>query len=280
MAFTSACALADGLGTNGTLVVTFATSGQSNSLVTKSNGTFLGQNVQFNSLRAQASTGTLNSGLVNSEGTLLSGVTLSWVCHNSIPGTAAACYGENRGGAVTGEKYTTVFGDDIVSGTDIGGCLQGGSSYISLTISGLTAGQTYDLYMLTGRGNPFSGSTTWNAKEDIPNATYTLSGVSGLSATLLGASHTDAHVDGQSLVSYEYNSSSTSTNWALVKWSFTATDTDVTISANNISAQSAKGNINAFALQATTTAPAVPEPATATLSLLALAGLCARRRRK
>lgn len=29
-----------------------------------------------------------------------------------------------------------------------------------------------------------------------------------------------------------------------------------------------------------TAAPAVPEPATATLSLLALAGLCARRRRK
>ncbi len=38
--------------------------------------------------------------------------------------------------------------------------------------------------------------------------------------------------------------------------------------------------LNSLSLTQTSVAPAVPEPATATLSLLALAGLCARRRRK
>lgn len=192
-----------------------------------------------------------------------------------------------RADAAVGADWSTVFGSDIVVGPSASGGYGGvsndrtGASQTSVgtsgtwTLTGLTAGQSYDLYVLTGRGN--------NAATALVDGvvTYTLSGFdesASITGTLLGASSSQSSADGATFVSYEYNAGTSDTNWAMVKWSFTAgTDGSVTITPTG---DGVMANLNALAITATSAAPAVPEPATATLSLLALAGMAARRRRK
>ena len=279
-------AWADDLSVGDTLVVTFSSSSQSETLVTNK-GSFLKNEVRYNALKATAGSGPLSTGLVDTTGTPLSGITLSWgsgkvtsslYAVSSVRNTDPSVRNAGRADYIYKSiymDYTDVFGDDIVTGNDIGAPLQGSNDHIQLTISGLTAGLTYDLYMLTGRGL----NSTTNTSSTKPTATYTLAGATDLTATLLGASDTRPKLAGTSLISYEFNNSTSNIgkHWALVKWSFTADQSSVTIAADEAGA---KGNINAFAISATGGTPAIPEPATATLSLLALAGLCARRRRK
>lgn len=169
--------------------------------------------------------------------------------------------------AAVGAAPTTIFDGASITGDYKGGCLNAHTpeSPMTMTLSGLTAGQTYDMFLLVGRGNNYA-----NGSADTP-VTYTLSGAESIDCTLVGASSTSSTASGSVLTSYEFNATNSQDSpsaWALAKYSFTATGDSVTITTN------AGGNINALALQVT------PEPTTATLSLLALAGLCARRRRK
>ena len=160
---------------------------------------------------------------------------------------------------------SAVFGSSV-AGIPNGGCVNASNGSMTMTIGGLTAGLTYDLYVLTGRGNSYQ-----SGNEDTA-AQYTLSGADGITATVVGSSSASTNVVDATLNSYEYNAggNNTASSWSLVKYSFTATEEGtVTLTTSD-----RLGNINGFVLQAT------PEPTTATLSLLALAGLCARRRRK
>lgn len=280
MALTSsAISLAAGLEVGDSLIVTFASAGQTDALEKGENGTFLGQTVSYNSVKAVSESDGqgVTSGLVNNHGEELS-LSISWTSKNATGASIAQAGG--RADKVTGQDYTEVFGDNIVTGDTKGSWIQGTTdTSLSLTISGLAKGQTYDLYMLTGRGNTWNSNSTSGASTSF----YTLSGVTNLTASLVGASSSSSRVtDEGNLESYEYFSSATdgSLQWALVKWSFTANGDSVTISTQVPEGTTpARGNINAFAIQATAS-PAVPEPATATLSLLALAGVCARRRRR
>ena len=169
--------------------------------------------------------------------------------------------------AVTG-NLSSVFDTTVVSGNPNGGCINASGGAMTMTLTGLNVGETYNFYVLVGRGN------NWGSGADsTASITYTLGGgVTDVTSTLIGASDASSSVSGNVLTSYEYNAggNSSASSWSLVEYTFTATTDEV-----NITTGSSLGNINAFALQQVT-----PEPTTATLSLLALAGLCARRRRK
>lgn len=240
----------------------------------------------FNAVQT-AGTATFNkegSDLYSASGASLD-YDLSWTNAQAPGEPGVVKTGERAANAYDGgSEYSTIFGDNIVSGTSLGGCANGDGSLPSITISGLAAGQQFDLYMLTGRGNNYTGG---NVTESSPYSYYTIQngnedGFSQVSITMLGASSTNSSIDGAELQSYEYNpTADANLNWALVKWRFTADETgSVTIKTLSNEGVTHGGNINAIALVAASNAPAVPEPATATLSLLALAGLCARRRRK
>lgn len=225
-------------------------------------GTFLGQSAFFNAVNP-VNSASLPSGELVTTDNVASGITLSAWSNHGAPGAGACAQGFAT--ASTGALPTTVFGSGLVTGNTYGGELMANNNgqSISMTLSGLTSGQTYSLYMLTGRGN-----TSWSVSSD--NIKYSLSGVTDVTATLLGASSNKTGiVDGTTLSSYEYDTSASSVQWSMVRWDFVAGE-DGTVKI----ATDANGNINAVALQMT------PEPTTATLSLLALAGLCARRRRK
>ena len=225
-------------------------------------GTFLGTSGVFNTVNP-VNTASLPSGELLSMGGTASGITLSAWENHGAPGAAACTQG--FAAPNTGALPTTVFSSGLVTGGTYGGELMGNNNNesISMTLSGLTSGQSYSLYMLAGRGN-----NAWSVSQD--NIEYSLSGVTDVTATLLGASSDQTQIVDATLSSYEYNSAGAdSAQWSMVRWDFVADENgSVTISTN------ANGNINAVALQVT------PEPTTATLSLLALAGLCARRRRK
>lgn len=151
-----------------------------------------------------------------------------------------------------GRSYQTVFGQDTVTGSTYGGALNAhlNGQSIALTLGGLTPGQEYELYMLTGRGN-----TTWSVPAADKAITYSLSGADHLKSELIGASNTRTALQDNRLLSFERNTddrvASSNGAWSLVKWSFTADETGtVTISTD------ADGNVNALALKATGDDPA------------------------
>ncbi|MGN0865467.1 MAG: PEP-CTERM sorting domain-containing protein [Akkermansia sp.] len=141
----------------------------------------------------------------------------------------------------------------------------------TLTLSGLSSGETYTMTVLFARGNKYAYSTEVQS--------ITLTGADNVKALVLSQyGNTNATFEGSTLKSSEANgtlslstTSDTATkegsNWILAQYSFTAGEAGtVTFAGKGLT-------IAGIALQA-------PEPTTATLSLLALAGLAARRRRR
>lgn len=134
----------------------------------------------------------------------------------------------------------------------------GKNTPLTLTFSGLTAGSVYDITIATGV--PFEGAGGWNTLAPLEGFTYT-----SATRTTNGGTSTLTSLNQQVTVK------------EVATFKFTG------VTANE------SGEI---AFQITTpygvhtpsfnsaTITLVPEPATATLSLLALAGLAARRRRK
>lgn len=163
--------------------------------------------------------------------------------------------------AAQGQSFQTVFGMGTVTGSTYGGALNAhltGKS-ISLTLGGLTPGQDYVLYMLTGRGN-----TAWSVPAADKPITYSLTGAANLKAELIGASNAQTALSDTNLTSFERNTddrfASSNGAWSLVKWSFTSGEAGtVTISTD------ADGNVNALALKATG-----DDPATAQRKLIVL----------
>lgn len=228
-------------------------------------GTVLGQSGTVNAVQvdnASSSNAPSNAGNLLTLGGESAGISLA-LSNAAGCGTGGMIqtYQDSVSGALS-----SVFGISVVSGTPNGGCINGTS--VSLTLTGLTAGETYNFYALVGRGNNFPNTTTAET-----GYTYALSGgVTDVTSTLIGASSSSTSISDNKLTSYEYNATgnTSASAWALVEYTFTATSDTLTFGSDGTN-----GNINAFALQQVT-----PEPTTATLSLLALAGLCARRRRK
>ena len=132
---------------------------------------------------------------------------------------------------------------------------KGADKSLTLTISGLEAGQKYNVSLLSGITKEESGA--WNAL--TTSNTYDSS-----LALEIGAEKVPAAAMGA---------------WALTG---VVADTQGQITFTNLEPHSASGwhtpVFNGVSVAKVNT-PVVPEPATATLSLLALAGLAARRRR-
>lgn len=120
---------------------------------------------------------------------------------------------------------------------------------LTLTFSNLVAGSLYDITIVTGV--PFEGQGSWNS----------LSTTNPYTTTSLALGQQNIAV--RELTTY-------------VVGGVTANDNgEITFTINNTD-----GKHSASFNYATISGAVVPEPATATLSLLALAGLAARRRRK
>ncbi len=237
-------------------------------------GIVLGQSGKVNAVKVDGSNNMTTSGNLVTMGNTSAGISISF-------SNAAGC---GKGGVIQSYKpsvtgsgaLSDVFDATIITGefdgdtlvNPNGACVNAAGGSMTMTLTGLNAGETYNFYVLVGRGNSYQTGSS-----DSSVTTYTLGGgVTDVTSTLIGASNTSTFVDGAVLNSYEYNAGDNSnpSSWSLVKYTFTATSDPV-----NIATGGTNGNFNAFALQQVT-----PEPTTATLSLLALAGLCARRRRK
>ncbi|HIX19202.1 MAG TPA: hypothetical protein H9862_01200 [Candidatus Akkermansia intestinigallinarum] len=237
-------------------------------------GTVLEQPGKVNAVKVDGSNNMTTSGNLVTMGNTSAGISISF-------SNAAGC---GTGGVIqsykpsvtgSGDLYD-VFDATIITGEFDGGtlvnpngaCVNAAGGSMTMTLTGLNAGETYNLFVLVGRGNSHQTGSS-----DSSVTTYTLGGgVTDVTSTLIGASNASTSVSGAVLNSYEYNAggNTTESSWSLVEYTFTATSDSV-----NIATGGTNGNFNAFALQQVT-----PEPTTATLSLLALAGLCARRRRK
>ena len=237
-------------------------------------GTVLGQSGKVNAVKVDGSNNMTTSGNLVTMGNTSAEISISF-------SNAAGC---GKGGVIqsykpsvpgSGDLYD-VFDATIITGefdgdtlvNPNGACVNAAGGSMTMTLTGLNVGETYNLYVLVGRGNGYQTGSS-----DSSVTTYTLGGgVTDVTSTLIGASNASTSASGAVLNSYEYNAggNTTESSWSLVEYTFTATSDSV-----NIATGGTNGNFNAFALQQVT-----PEPTTATLSLLALAGLCARRRRK
>lgn len=235
------------------MAVTFGTNGGKN--ITTSQGSLLGVADQTYNIISTAASGSSNfTQLSYADGTEATGMKIT---------VGKPVSGE--GGRVTtildSDAITSTFDLSKLSGTvnDQGGC--------SITVDGLVAGRQYTVYVFGGRGNTYGGSdyTTYSISSGGEYQTGSILGYrveNGLTAPVVNPNG--------SITAMTQSTNSTAqscNNWALMEFTFMATGTSATLNADG-----ACGNIAALAIT-------VPEPATATLSLLALAGLAARRRR-
>ena len=137
----------------------------------------------------------------------------------------------------------------------------------TLTLGGLSSGETYTMTVLFARGNNYANSSA------VSSITFT--GAENVTASVLSQHGNDKAIFEDSTLKSSDNggtlsltgSSNAGSNWVLAQYSFTAGEAGtVTFAGKGLT-------IAGIALQA-------PEPTTATLSLLALAGLAVRRRRR
>lgn len=241
-------------------------------------GTVLGQSGKVNAVKVDDRNNMTTSGNLVTMGNTSAGISISFsnaagcgtggVIQSYKPSVTGSgdLYDVFDATIITGEITVEADGNTLVNPN--GACVNAAGGSMTMTLTGLNAGETYNLYVLVGRGNSHQTGSS-----DTSVTTYTLGGgVTDVTSTLIGASNTSTFVSGAVLNSCEYNAGDNSnpSSWSLVEYTFTATSDSV-----NIATGGTNGNFNAFALQQVT-----PEPTTATLSLLALAGLCARRRRK
>ena len=254
------------LDTTNTLLFAFGTNGGGN--VDTKLGSFLGtDNLTYNIISTSNSAAytTGENALKYADGSTATGFAYK---------TGACVSGEN--GRVTtitnADKVNKIFDTNVMKGVDN---YDGG---VTFTLSGLTTGQSYTLYVFAARGNEYGGT------EKSDTNTYGFSAGAGsitakildytLSNSLVTQGYTTPTINNSSITAYTQSNdgvAQTSENWVLMSFDFKATDTTVMFSASG----GGCGNIAAVGLTTS-----VPEPTTATLSLLALAGLAARRRRR
>lgn len=165
------------------------------------------------------------------------------------------------------EPLSNVFGNATIDGV----LISTDSHALQIMFKGLDSGN-YTLYAFAARGD--------NPTPTVPTY-YFLSSVTDIKASVIAEANSKYEVLDSSnfsttntptITARTYNDDSKITRWALMKFDFSVKDgTEQVIfnSANN-------GNIAAIALVEHST----PEPTTTTLSLLTLATLTARRRRK
>ena len=204
-----------------------------------------------------------NSGYIGSSLTATDGLTTS-------------VFGFDTRGNLSGSggQITNGFSGDV---TGINTVFQGAPILGSITKDGgfkftnAEAG-SYTIYALAARGNTYSNSnTTYNQ--------YLLNGIDTASASIVsynvsqGVNAPSLNPDGTIITALSDGRNKTATDWVLMKFEFELSET------TDIWVDNRGGNSN-FAGFVVEHTYSIPEPTTATLSLLALAGLAARRRRK
>ena len=137
--------------------------------------------------------------------------------------------------------------------------------------TGAEAG-SYTIDALAARGNAYGGSNTNSIK-------YLLNGIDTASASIVsynvsqGVDAPSLNDAGTAITALSNGAGNKATEWVLMKFEFELSETkDIWIDN-----QGGNSNFAGFVVEHTYS---VPEPTTATLSLLALAGLAARRRRR
>lgn len=154
----------------------------------------------------------------------------------------------------------------IFGGAEIAGVLTTtNDNTFHIKFSGLHE-SSYTLYVLGARGGASGGGST----------NYSLTGASSLTIPEKNQIYNGAAIptiSGNTITASTFNSNTTITNWLLMQFDFTTSETNSSV---KLSSWGNDGNIAAIALVAHT----IPEPTTTTLSLLALAALAGRRRRK
>ncbi len=140
----------------------------------------------------------------------------------------------------------------------------GKNTPLTLTFTGLTAGSQYTITIATGL--PFEGAGNWNTLAPTQGFTYT-----GVTKTTINPNTGQTSTDTLTDLNNKVN----------VKQVSTFTFTGVTANADGqISFKISTNNTHTPSFNSASITPLIPEPTTATLSLMALAGLAARRRRK
>ncbi len=174
------------------------------------------------------------------------------------------------------ESTPTGWGDTFVDGLT-SQCQQANGDTYTMTFTGLESGY-YDLSVLGGYvgvdsmttaitltlGGADVSETTWSSVDLGSTSTGSATGVATLQQTTAN------------------NSAPTTEGYTFDVSNILVTDGNLTVTIDGASNNGNRTPLNGLALTWTAAAPSdnIPEPATATLSLLALAGLAARRRRK
>ncbi len=256
-------AMAEGLEVGDSVYVVFTNNnGGTSSTLTSSVAT---GSLTYNALVTSSSGSKTFTDIYDSTGANVSGLGL----YASQPASGAAGAISSLAGteaSVVGGVFDIGLVERVINNT--GGAVVG--------VNGLSAG-SYTLTVLVGRGNNYAGTQRTNYTLTASSGT-----VSSLTASVLAYHTTSTAADALPTVSAEGvvggyvapGESNVANNWMLMSYSFDATEaTDI-----RLSGVGAGGNFAALKLEKVS--EAIPEPTTATLSLLALAGLAARRRRK
>lgn len=181
---------------------------------------------------------------------------------------------DTRGSLSGGNGQITGFGGDATTITTV---FQGAPILGSITKPGgfkfTSAGAgSYTIYALAARGNKWDNSDTNYIK-------YSLNGIDTATASIVsynvsqGVNAPSLNTDKTAITALSNGANKNATDWVLMKFKFELSETK-DIWVDNVGGNS---NFAGFVVEHTYS---TPEPTTATLSLLALAGLAARRRRK
>lgn len=247
------------------LLISFG--GTSGGGITYETGSFLEESeLTYNIISTTGGTGYTATSLKLGDGTGATG--MSVVINQAVSG--------NNGKVTTitnVDKVNKIFDSSLMSSV-----VNHNTSDITVTIDGLTVGSTYTMYAFAGRGNSYADNLTTSSHTN----TYSLhSGAKDITAQIISYTVTtpDRPIptvsnDLSSVTAFTQSCNGINQsceNWAIMAFDFTASNSTLVFKGTGDGAK----NIGALGLVKN-----IPEPTTATLSLLALAGLAARRRRR
>lgn len=163
------------------------------------------------------------------------------------------------------EQITSIFGDSTINGV----LTSTDSNTLQIIFKGMDKGH-YTLYTLAAIGKkPSPAAASYYFLKDVDNIKASVIAEANSNYVILT---TSLYSNTPTITAHTYNDSSNITRWALMQFDFSVKDGTELVIFNSAS----NGNIAALAL----VEHSAPEPTTTTLSLLALASLAARRRRK